>query len=430
MEALDDVALQSEQALVRSGWDTLDLLGMIGAQRSKALLSHRWDAERERGAQWFRPLRRPEGWTARSTEVYETPNTLARFRRTLDFVGHGDRVLEIGTGKGYTAGLFLRDGGAAAYLGIELDPRNVVKANEVLAVNGLDDRGRVMQGDLYDLDPRLVAEFAPTLVVCVEVLEHVDDPEKAVRALADALPPDADLLVSVPVNGRLESVWGHVSIFDADRTRRMIEDAGLHVHAVDVAADKWALILSSHRAEASPRAAVAAVAAVEGREPPPPRPGPRAFHRIDLATARPARTAKGVDAPRIAPAKEGVTCTVSAARSRLPRLGGHTGGLAFDVASARGLRLELDTAEADGLKAVVVDAYAGETLIARWRWDLAKRPPSKPKITFVFGEGRQEAFFTQFRKGDLQQADTVEVLAVVAAGSSPTLGLPRAATLH
>jgi 2-polyprenyl-3-methyl-5-hydroxy-6-metoxy-1,4-benzoquinol methylase len=434
--ATTDTATGYERALVRAGWEALDLLGKVGTGTSKKLLGYRWDSERERGEQWFKPLDRPAGWPASSFAVYETPATHTRFRRTMDFVLPGDRVLEVGTGRGYTGGLFLRDGGVAAYLGIELVEKNVIDAAKVLALNGVDDRGRVVQGDLFAMDAAQVEEFAPTLMVCCEVLEHVEDPEKALQALADALPADGELLISVPVEGRLETVWGHLAIFDAARTRTMVEGAGLHVHAVDVCEDMWALVLASHQQEPSSRAAAAAQAAIDGRLAPPARSGPRSFQRVDLAAVEPSRRASRIRSQSLDPFTVGtskdpaVALTVEANPRRLPGLTGHRGGLAFPVLEARGLRLELDLSEADGLQALAIEAYDGTELVASWRWDVRKRKPARPKATYVFGADRPSKFFTTVRSGDLELADTVEVVAQVRAGATTTVRLTRAAVLR
>jgi 2-polyprenyl-3-methyl-5-hydroxy-6-metoxy-1,4-benzoquinol methylase len=431
VDSVTETAAGFERALVRSGWEALDLLGRLGSGQSKRLLSYRWDSERARGAAWFRPLERPGEFSPSAFATYETDATHTRFCRTLDFVRPGDRILEVGTGRGYSGALFLRDGNAAAYLGIELVERNVADAAKVFAINGVADRGEVVQGDLFAMDAERLRDFSPTLVVCCEVLEHVEDPEKALQALADALPEDAELLISVPVDGRLETVWGHLAIFDAARTRAMVEGAGLHVHAVDVCEDMWALILASHRPDPSPRAAGAAGAGIDGRVPPPTRSGPRSFHRVDLTTAGPARNPRRVRAQRVEhAADQAVTCTVEATPRRLPKLGGHLGGLAFGVHLARGLRLELDLAGAEGLQALLVDAYDGPDLVSRWRWDLAKRRPMRPKATYVFGADRPSKFFTAVRTGDLERADTVELLAQVRGGATTSFRLARASVLR
>jgi 2-polyprenyl-3-methyl-5-hydroxy-6-metoxy-1,4-benzoquinol methylase len=431
VETTTDTAAGYERALVRAGWEALDLLGRLGSGQSKKLLAYRWESERERGAQWFQPLARPAELPAGAFATYETPATHTRFRRTLDFVHPGDRILEVGTGRGYTGGLFLRDGGAAAYLGIELVERNVRDAAKVLALNGVADRGEVIQGDLFAMDIARVRSFAPNLVVCCEVLEHVEDPEKAVQALADALPEDAELLVSVPVDGRLETVWGHLAIFDAARTRALVEGAGLHVHAVDVCEDMWALILASHRTGASDRAAAAAGAAIDGRVLPPSRSGPRSFHRVDLGSAAPARNPRHIRSQTVVPGGDhAVTCTVEATPRRVPVIARRTGGLAFGVHLARGLRLEVDLTGAEGLLALVVDAYDGTDLVSRWRWDVVKRRPMRPRATYVFGAERPSKFFTTVRTGDLERADTVELLAQVRAGATTTFRLARASVLR
>jgi SAM-dependent methyltransferase len=427
---LAQAALRSEQALVRAGWETVDLLGTLGREPSKKVLAYRWEAEQLRGTSWFRPMTRPAEWSPKAFAAYESETTQTRFCRTLDFLHEGDRIVEVGTGRGYAGGLMLRDGGAAAYLGMEISPAYVRDANKVLVLNELADRGQVVEGDLYALDTAAIAAFRPDLVVCCEVLEHVDDPEKALRSLAEVLPEHAELLVSVPVERRLERVWGHVSIFDADRTRRMVEGAGLHVHAVDVSADTWVLVLASHQEGASLRAAAAADAWVQTKAPPPARPGPRSLHRVDLSAVRPARDPRGVNEQSIEHGKgDAAILNIAASRGGVPRFGRHSAGIAFDVGAAQGLRLELDLSEGAGLRAIVVSGYAGSKLVSRWRWNLGRKPV-RPTTTFVFGDERPDRSFVQQVKGDLGQADTVEVVAEVAAGGTPTVRLTRASVLR
>ncbi len=100
-------------------------------------------------------------------------------------------------------------------------------------------------GDLYDLTRDRLDELGATFVICCEVLEHVPDAEKALKVLADALPDGAELLFSVPLHGRLEGVWGHVSVFDAARLKQMLDGAGLYAHHVEPLANTWSLVVAS-----------------------------------------------------------------------------------------------------------------------------------------------------------------------------------------
>src|SRR5699024_2685891 len=73
------------------------------------------------------------------------------------------------------------------------------------------------------------------------------------KILADVLPEGADLLFSVPLFGRLESVWGHLSVFDVARLKRMLAGAGLIAHHVEPVANTWTFVVASKSSEPSER---------------------------------------------------------------------------------------------------------------------------------------------------------------------------------
>src|SRR5690606_12630269 len=67
------------------------------------------------------------------------------------------------------------------------------------------------------------------------------------------LPPQSDLLFSAPLHGRLESVWGHVTVFDVHRLRSMIKRARLVVHHVEPVANTWVMVVASRERAPSQR---------------------------------------------------------------------------------------------------------------------------------------------------------------------------------
>jgi hypothetical protein len=67
--------------------------------------------------------------------------------------------------------------------------------------------------------------------------------------------------------------------------------------------------------------------------------------------------------------------------------------------------------------------------VSSWRWNLGRKPV-RETTTFVFGEQRPDSSFVQQVRGDLERADSIEVVAEVAAGGAPTVRLTRAAVLR
>lgn len=99
------------------------------------------------------------------------------------------RVLDAGCGTAYGARL-LAEGGARQVLGLDI-------AQSVLEAVGpsMPEAVRLQAGDLRRLE---LDDDAFELVVCFEVLEHLDDPSAVLDELVRVLAPDGLLLVSSP----------------------------------------------------------------------------------------------------------------------------------------------------------------------------------------------------------------------------------------
>ena len=100
----------------------------------------------------------------------------------------GKRVLDAGCGSGYGSDLLVR-AGAAEVVGVDLDAEVVGAArNDYPAVTFATADIRELPAELGDFD----------VVVCFEVLEHLDDPETALGQLGTVLREGALLVVSSP----------------------------------------------------------------------------------------------------------------------------------------------------------------------------------------------------------------------------------------
>lgn len=421
-----------ERGLVRRGWEFIDLLERVGGAKGRHQFAARWEAERARARDSFQPLILGNLCGSSYRRIYEGPSNLTRFRRTLDYVTAGERVFDIGLGKGYLPGIMLRDGRLDAYRGIDLEESNVAATRQLLELNGLAERGTVDLGDLYEVTQAEVAQFGADLVVCCEVIEHVPDPEQAVQALADALPPGADLLISVPLLGQLEAVWGHLNIFDAARARAMVENAGLTVHHVDPVDNVWTFVLASKSSGPSPRAARAEAALVDVTADAPMTPGlPRSFERINLADVgvEPSGWLKRLTSSHMAIVDGGVE--LDAVAKPDPDSSGHAAyaGIRLPLQSARGLRFELEVKAAERVKAIYVDFSADGTRVGRWKWDGSRVPIEPKRKTHVLRPGKPSVNFTTTNSGDLITATAVDVFAQLDHGGSVKLRLNRAAIL-
>lgn len=334
--------------------------------------------------------------------------------------------MDIGCGRGYLGGVLLRDAQIEAYHGIDIGRHLVDCTREMAIVNGLmDDRVTLDVRSLFDLTPEYVALRRPSLLLCLEVLEHLRNPEEAVAVIAKAMPREAALLLTVPLAGRLENVWDHWSVFGVDRLVDMCERCGLTVHTIQPLQNAWALAVASPLADALPRVAAAqrlaesdvrsvtSGAAFRMIELPPP------LERFDSCWGvRSVREfSRGGEA--------GITCDVTAG----PAAGeaGHYGGLRIPLEEPRAVRVELSFA--GEIQTVFVDAYdeTGERL-ARWSWQVTatSQPPTRP-TTFVFRSGQRTGGFVPGASGDLRRATEMHVFIKLAPRVRARLTLHRAA---
>jgi SAM-dependent methyltransferase len=113
---------------------------------------------------------------------------LARYRWAAELV-KGKRVLDAGCGTGYGSELLAREG-AAEVVGVDVDDEVVEGAK-----NTESGGATFASADIRDL-PADLGRF--DAVICFEVLEHIDEPETALDALAAVLRPDGLLVVSSP----------------------------------------------------------------------------------------------------------------------------------------------------------------------------------------------------------------------------------------
>ncbi len=142
----------------------------------------------------------------------------------------GKRVLEIGSGTGnLTRRLVPRD----AYVASDVNPlylhtlRHLTHDRPYLDVTLTD----VTRGSSF---PRLPGGF--DTVVCLNVIEHVDDDRGALENIRRVLAPDGKAIVLVPHDprlfGTLDEVLGHKRRYTAASLRQVAADAGFEVQEI------------------------------------------------------------------------------------------------------------------------------------------------------------------------------------------------------
>jgi 2-polyprenyl-3-methyl-5-hydroxy-6-metoxy-1,4-benzoquinol methylase len=145
------------------------------------------------------------------------------------------RVLDVGCGNGYWAGLFQRRG--CAVVGIDPSPTGIAIARATYPA------GRFEQAGIAS-DTLTVLEESPfDLVVSTEVIEHLYDPPSFAAGCFAALRPGGRIVVSTPFHGRLKDlalavtgkldghhdalrVGGHIKFFSRATLERLLLEAG------------------------------------------------------------------------------------------------------------------------------------------------------------------------------------------------------------
>jgi glycosyltransferase involved in cell wall biosynthesis len=139
-----------------------------------------------------------------------------------------DTVLELGAGIGNLAGRLM--GKRAHYIASEKDP---------LYLHALRNRFlRTPNVSVRQLDPGSPADFEPLresvdTVLCVNVLEYVDNPQATLAAIRGTLQPDGLLLVLVP-QGRglyatIDQTLGHKRRFERRELEGLLGQSGFSV---------------------------------------------------------------------------------------------------------------------------------------------------------------------------------------------------------
>lgn len=111
---------------------------------------------------------------------------LHSYAMAAELAGPGSRVLDIGFGEGYGSEIF--QGVGAEYLGIELDPAIVAHANERYGPHFR----------VYDGTTIPAADGAFDLVVMLQVIALIPEPEVVLREIARVLSPGGQAVISTP----------------------------------------------------------------------------------------------------------------------------------------------------------------------------------------------------------------------------------------
>jgi glycosyltransferase involved in cell wall biosynthesis len=141
----------------------------------------------------------------------------------------GKRIVEIGAGTGNNIDFLSRD-----------ENRQVVATDarqdyvEYLAEKfGHKANVRVVLYDVTEPPPQELREFSPDTIVCLNVLEHIEDDRKALSNMFDLLEPEGRLLLLVPAHPalycKMDANLGHYRRYRLNDLASLIRQAGFAV---------------------------------------------------------------------------------------------------------------------------------------------------------------------------------------------------------
>jgi 2-polyprenyl-3-methyl-5-hydroxy-6-metoxy-1,4-benzoquinol methylase len=402
----------TEAAAVRAGWLLIDAHERLSTAGAAKVFGHELEAWHQYTTETIVPLKHPEG--PGMIPSHETKGNLLRYRRTMDFARPGERVFDVGFGRGYLAAQLVREREVKSYHGIDVEMSYKPYAEALFAANGLAGAEIELEhGNLFELTREEVASTGATLVICCEVLEHVDDAELALRTLADALPDGTDLVFSVPLHGRLENVWGHLSVFDVARLKEMLDGAGLYAHHVEPLANTWSLVVASRSPGPSAR-----VREATGRPP--------VRSSVALSEKRAFVDIVAEDMTPEGAAEAGTVRVERASRRRVRCRVAADGGVSFQVRGIEAMRLRIEFIDVSNVRRFVVRAHANGRLACTWVWTPTKEQAAGTARRFALRPGESSRAFVSGDHIDLDQADRVDVVAELVPGMTAEFGLMAA----
>lgn len=145
-----------------------------------------------------------------------------------------DSVLDVGCGNGAFLAFCARQGAELLY--VDIDPEKVKETTQRIQ----DIAKRNFMPLVSDSNPLPIADNSVSKVMCLEVIEHVDDPESFLQELVRVGEPGAQYLLAVPdpvaehVQEKLapSSYFehpNHIRIIERDMFEKMVSDSGLIV---------------------------------------------------------------------------------------------------------------------------------------------------------------------------------------------------------
>ena len=149
-------------------------------------------------------------------------------------IGRSDTVIDVGCGNGIAVKFAVKCG--ANVTGTDIDPNAIAQLKKRIK----PAKRKRFETIVSDSNPLPISDAFASRVICMEVLEHVDDPAQIMSELVRVGQPGALYLLSVPDTVAEEvqrslappTYWSkpnHVRTFDSEAFSQLIQDAGLKI---------------------------------------------------------------------------------------------------------------------------------------------------------------------------------------------------------
>jgi SAM-dependent methyltransferase len=161
-------------------------------------------------------------------------------------IGADDTLLDVGCGEGVATLFAMRQGASVIFTDSEFD-----KVRDLARQVGAQTQAPSL-GLVSNSLPLPLTDGCASKVVCMEVLEHVDQPEQFMAELVRMGRPGAQYLLSVPdavgehlqqgiaPSGYYQSP-NHIQIFSRERFAALVEDAGLVIEHRQASGFFWVM---------------------------------------------------------------------------------------------------------------------------------------------------------------------------------------------
>ncbi len=142
-------------------------------------------------------------------------------KQYLPMLPSGYSHLEIGPGHGALLHLTATDPSHGRIVGWDVSPSSIEATKRTLEIIGVSDDIELICQDMFEAKSQ--SNFFDSIVVS-ELLEHLEDPLKALRALHTVLKPGGHILVNMPANSPAPD---HLYLINKpDEVSELIKQAG------------------------------------------------------------------------------------------------------------------------------------------------------------------------------------------------------------